>query len=64
MNPLKKRIGVLGGGQLGRMMIEETLRLNVSFNILENDKESILMDNVESSWRGVNFKNFYFLKNF
>ena len=39
MNPLKKRIGVLGGGQLGRMMIEETLRLNVSFNILENDKE-------------------------
>lgn len=37
MNPLKKRIGVLGGGQLGRMMIEETLRLNLSYNILEAD---------------------------
>jgi 5-(carboxyamino)imidazole ribonucleotide synthase len=39
MNPLKKRIGVLGGGQLGRMMIEETLRLNLSYTILENDKD-------------------------
>lgn len=37
MNPLKKSIGVLGGGQLGRMMIEETLRLNLKYNILEND---------------------------
>ena len=39
MNPLKKRIGVLGGGQLGRMMIEETLRLNLSYTILESDKD-------------------------
>ncbi len=37
MNPLKKRIGVLGGGQLGRMLIEESMRLNLHFNILEAD---------------------------
>ena len=37
MNPLQTRIGILGGGQLGRMMIEESLRLNLTFNILEND---------------------------
>jgi 5-(carboxyamino)imidazole ribonucleotide synthase len=37
MNPLHTRIGILGGGQLGRMMIEESLRLNLTFNILEND---------------------------
>ncbi|MCF8254078.1 MAG: 5-(carboxyamino)imidazole ribonucleotide synthase [Bacteroidia bacterium] len=35
MNPLKKRIGVLGGGQLGRMLIQESSRLNLHFNILE-----------------------------
>jgi 5-(carboxyamino)imidazole ribonucleotide synthase len=35
MDPLKKKIGVLGGGQLGRMLIEESLRLNLKFNILE-----------------------------
>lgn len=34
-NPLRKTIGIIGGGQLGRMMIEETLRLNISFNILD-----------------------------
>ncbi len=37
MNLLKKRIGVLGGGQLGRMLIEESTRLNLHFNILEAD---------------------------
>ncbi len=34
-NPLRTRIGIIGGGQLGRMMIEESLRLNVSFNTLD-----------------------------
>ncbi len=37
MNPLNTRIGILGGGQLGRMMIEESLRLNLSIHVLEND---------------------------
>ena len=37
MNPLKKKIGILGGGQLGRMMIEEALRLNLHINVLEAD---------------------------
>ncbi len=34
-NPLRKTIGIIGGGQLGRMMIEESLRLNNDFNILD-----------------------------
>jgi 5-(carboxyamino)imidazole ribonucleotide synthase len=34
-NPLRKKIGIIGGGQLGRMMIEESLRLNLAFNILD-----------------------------
>lgn len=37
-NPLKKRVGIIGGGQLGRMMIEESLRLNICFNVLDADK--------------------------
>jgi 5-(carboxyamino)imidazole ribonucleotide synthase len=39
MNLLKQKIGIIGGGQLGRMLVEETLRLNVSVNILENSKD-------------------------
>jgi len=39
MNPLKKKIGILGGGQLGRMMIEEALRLNLHINVLEADAQ-------------------------
>jgi 5-(carboxyamino)imidazole ribonucleotide synthase len=38
MNLLKQKIGILGGGQLGRMLIEEALRLNVQVNILESSK--------------------------
>ncbi|MCK6610700.1 MAG: 5-(carboxyamino)imidazole ribonucleotide synthase [Bacteroidia bacterium] len=37
MNPLKRKIGILGGGQLGRMMIEESLRMNLDFSVLEAD---------------------------
>lgn len=35
-NPLHIKIGIIGGGQLGRMMIEESLRLNNEFNILDD----------------------------
>jgi 5-(carboxyamino)imidazole ribonucleotide synthase len=38
MNPLKKRIGIIGGGQLGRMLLEESARLNIHFNVLESDE--------------------------
>lgn len=34
-NPLNKKIGIIGGGQLGRMMIEETLRYNFTINTLD-----------------------------
>ena len=34
-NPLRKSIGIIGGGQLGRMMIEESLRLNMDIHVLD-----------------------------
>jgi 5-(carboxyamino)imidazole ribonucleotide synthase len=34
-NPLRKRIGIIGGGQLGRMMIEESLRYNMPIYTLD-----------------------------
>ncbi len=34
-NPLRKKIGIIGGGQLGRMMIEETLRYNMPIYTLD-----------------------------
>ncbi len=39
MADLKKRIGIIGGGQLGKMLIESGLPLNISCNILENDPD-------------------------
>ena len=39
MSILKPKIGIIGGGQLGRMMIEESLRLNVEFTVLENTND-------------------------
>ncbi|EAS35436.3 phosphoribosylaminoimidazole carboxylase, ATPase subunit [Coccidioides immitis RS] len=33
-----KRVGVLGGGQLGRMLMESANRLNIQMNILDADK--------------------------
>jgi 5-(carboxyamino)imidazole ribonucleotide synthase len=36
-NPLHTKIGIIGGGQLGRMMIEETLRYNLEINTLDVD---------------------------
>lgn len=33
--PFKTRIGVIGGGQLGKMLIESTQPMNVEYNILE-----------------------------
>lgn len=32
---MKKKIGIIGGGQLGRMMIEESLRYNLIINTLD-----------------------------
>ncbi len=39
MNPLRKRIGVLGGGQLGRMLLEESARYHVHYTILEASQD-------------------------
>ena len=35
--PLSKTIGVIGGGQLGKMLIEASRPLNFNYHILEND---------------------------
>ncbi|KAF2005862.1 phosphoribosylaminoimidazole carboxylase [Amniculicola lignicola CBS 123094] len=34
----KRKVGVLGGGQLGRMLIEAANRLNIQVNVLDIDK--------------------------
>ena len=36
MSPLSKKVGIIGGGQLGKMLIESSLPLNIHCNILEN----------------------------
>lgn len=35
--PVKTRIGIIGGGQLGKMLIESSRSWNVHYTILEND---------------------------
>ena len=35
-----KKIGVLGGGQLGRMLIQEAINLDVELHCLENDDDA------------------------
>jgi phosphoribosylaminoimidazole carboxylase (NCAIR synthetase) len=39
MNFLNKKIGVLGGGQLGRMLQEKALQYGVNLYFLDPDKE-------------------------
>jgi 5-(carboxyamino)imidazole ribonucleotide synthase len=34
---MNKKIGLLGGGQLGRMLIQEAIDLDVEIHCLEND---------------------------
>lgn len=37
---MTKKIGVLGGGQLGRMLIQEAINLDVEIHCLDNDAEA------------------------
>lgn len=39
-NPLQKKIGILGGGQLGRMFIENALRYNIEIHVLDPAKNA------------------------
>lgn len=39
-DPSKKIIGMLGGGQLGRMLIQSGTDLNLQFHILDNDENT------------------------
>lgn len=34
------KIGVLGGGQLGRMLIQEAINLNINFHVLDSDADA------------------------
>lgn len=38
--PASKTIGVLGGGQLGRMLIQSGINLNLDFHVLDPDKNA------------------------
>ena len=35
--PFKKRIGIIGGGQLGKMLIESSMPWNVQYNVIDPD---------------------------
>jgi 5-(carboxyamino)imidazole ribonucleotide synthase len=37
---LKQRLGILGGGQLGRMLIQEAISYNVQIDVMERTKEA------------------------
>jgi 5-(carboxyamino)imidazole ribonucleotide synthase len=50
---LDKRIGIVGGGQLGKMLIEASAAWNVKCNILEND---IKAPAVRHSWQFIQGK--------
>lgn len=39
-NITQTRLGILGGGQLGRMLIQESINLNLSVSILDPDKNA------------------------
>lgn len=51
------RLGVLGGGQLGRMLIQEAVNLNVSVSILDPDKNAPCKE-LASSFECGDFKDF------
>jgi 5-(carboxyamino)imidazole ribonucleotide synthase len=38
LNDKNFKLGILGGGQLGRMFIQEAINYNVSVSILDGDK--------------------------
>ncbi|MCB9262367.1 MAG: 5-(carboxyamino)imidazole ribonucleotide synthase [Flavobacteriales bacterium] len=38
--PFKKRIGIIGGGQLGKMLAEAGMPLNIEYNILESSTDA------------------------
>lgn len=37
MNPLRQKLGILGGGQLGKMLLPECLKLDIETHILDPD---------------------------
>ncbi|MBS1646923.1 MAG: 5-(carboxyamino)imidazole ribonucleotide synthase [Bacteroidetes bacterium] len=39
-NPSQKKIGILGGGQLGRMLIQSGIDFNLSIHVLDPDKQA------------------------
>ena len=43
-SPFDKTIGVIGGGQLGKMLIESGLPWNLQYNILDPDAEASCRD--------------------
>ncbi len=48
MNPLSKKVGVLGGGQLGRMMIQSAIDFNLDIKVLDPDQHAPCKNLVET----------------
>lgn len=53
----KTKLGILGGGQLGRMLIQETINLDIDVHVLDPDKDAPCRDIAHSFTNG-SFKDY------
>ena len=53
----KTKLGILGGGQLGRMMIQETINIDVDVHVLDPDPDAPCRDIAHSFTNG-SFKDY------
>lgn len=53
----KTKLGILGGGQLGRMLIQETINLDIDVHVLDPDKDAPCKDIAHSFTNG-SFKDY------
>ena len=44
------RLGILGGGQLGRMLIQQAINYNVTVKVLDPDREAPCKKLCDSHW--------------
>lgn len=53
----KTKLGILGGGQLGRMMIQETINIDVDVHVLDPDSDAPCRD-ISHSFTNGSFKDY------
>jgi 5-(carboxyamino)imidazole ribonucleotide synthase len=53
----KTKLGILGGGQLGRMLIQETINLDIDVHVIDPDENAPCRDIAHSFTHG-SFKDY------